>query len=93
MAQRLITLDEWRLTRDLGHKELGQLIGCKSRTAYLYCCDPAAKAFRMPRPNAMRRIYVATGGEVRPDSFYKLPKLVVSGADPNQAKLPLENAA
>lgn len=29
----------------------------------------------IPRPAIMRRIYVATGGEVQPNDFYNLPSL------------------
>lgn len=70
-----LTLDEWRLSEKLSHKQLGELIGCKGHMAYVYCCDPADPAFRMPRPDRMRRIYVVTNGAVGPASFYRLPEL------------------
>lgn len=87
-----ISLDEWRLRQGLTHKQLGQLIGCAGHMAYIYCCDPSDQNFRLPRSDRMARIYLVTNGEVRPDSFYRLPR-ISRPFDPSAPELPLEAAA
>ena len=87
-----ISLDEWRLREGLTHKQLGQLIGCAGHMAYVYCCDPSDRNSRVPRADRMVRIYVVTNGEVRPDSFFRLPKLTRK-FDPKAPELALEHAA
>lgn len=87
-----LTLDEWRLKNGLKPNELGRLIGCRVRMAYCYCLPLGNPEFRLPRPERMARIYQATNGEVRPDSFYRLP-LITERQDPRQEPLPLEQAA
>jgi hypothetical protein len=50
---------------------IGVSLGALSR----YCQPPTAKHFRMPTQEVMLRIYIATSGEVDPNSFYDLPEI------------------
>ena len=68
-------LGEWRRKRGLTLAQLGALYGVRFQLAYAHSLDPADPNFKMPRPDKMRRIFLATGGQVAPNDFYDLPEL------------------
>jgi hypothetical protein len=90
MVERGLTLDEWRLRQGLSYRALGTLLGCQVNIAFAYCQEPGTKGFKRPGDDRMDRIFVISNGEVWPNSFYKLPKLIRK-FDPKQPELAIEH--
>lgn len=66
MDELRCTLTEQKISPD----EFAALIGVHGETVRRYL-----RGARLPSKAEMVRIYVATGGRVRPDHFYDLPPL------------------
>jgi len=61
---KLIT---WRKSRKLSQAALAAKLGVRAATVTRY-----ELGVRMPKPDVMARIYIVTGGKVRPTDFYDL---------------------
>lgn len=70
-----LTLDQWRIRHRLTYAALGGRIGASKMQARRYCLREA-----IPNPERMRRIWLETGGEVEPNSFYDLAEEVGDAA-------------
>jgi len=73
----------------------GRQLGLKGvHSVYRYMANPRDRHHRLPTPEIMVRIFVATGGRVRPDDFYDLPILrPAAGAASEGGPVPAEVAA
>lgn len=65
---------EWISDRRLSWAEAGRRIAVTTSEARQFAFG------RIPRAGTMRRIYLATGGQVTPNDFYDLPALPDRGA-------------
>lgn len=65
--------------KKLTQKQFSERIGITSSAINQYCSGR-----RKPLPNIMERIIDATNGEVTPNDFYNIDKLVVSPLKPLQ---------
>lgn len=69
-------LRAYREARGLSQEEIGKLINRSGVAVSRY-----ESGERMPGADDMRRIFVATGGEVTPNDFHDLPKPATPGQD------------
>lgn len=61
-----MTLEEYLRTNDLTHAAFAKTISVSGESVRRY-----AKCGRVPRPDVMAKIKLATDGQVAPDSFYE----------------------
>jgi transcriptional regulator with XRE-family HTH domain len=63
-----MSLSAYLETHGLTCEEFGKLLGVTGTAVSRY-----ARGTRLPEPDIMRKIYIATKGRVQPDDFYDLP--------------------
>lgn len=78
-------LDSFLALNAVKQNEFAEKIGENSVCVNRYCLGT-----RIPRPEVMRKIYVATNGAVTPNDFYGLPDGTLFFANP--PSLPKEEA-
>lgn len=61
--------------------QYADLIGISVRAVWRYMLPPHDPRAQIPHRAVMRRIFIQTGGKVRPDDFYDLPDLSTLSAE------------
>lgn len=78
-------IDEYLKQSQTTQAMLASRVGVSVQAVSLFCLGE-----RIPRPETMRKIYVATNGAVTPNDFYGLPDGTLFFANP--PSLPKEEA-
>jgi transcriptional regulator with XRE-family HTH domain len=68
-------LRQWRGQHDLSQEDAAGKVGVVRKTWHQWEAGDA-----IPKPEAMARLYLVTGGTVQPNDFYTLPALVAQRA-------------
>lgn len=81
-------LKAWRIDRGLTQAEFAEAISVRTSAVSRY------ESGRVPGPEIVARIYLATGGRVQPGDFYNLPEVPdPEAADAVVAEAPEADAA
>jgi hypothetical protein len=71
----VMLLRSWLDQKHLTLTDFGAQIGVAATTVLRYCHPAGHRNRRMPEPDCMAAIYLATAGQVTPNDFHDLPEL------------------